>query len=914
MMKKVTPLKFFLLLLILAVWGSSFSFAVEDDSNFFFQNARTVWSVELLQPMDPTIQQAGIEFKRAMKKISGADFPDVSESVDEGFIVKIGVEPELEKTPDLIRMETRGGNLFLTGGSPRSALYAVYEFLRRELGVRWLWPGDDGEFMPVMSEWKLPEISFSFTPGFKYRGFHMCGDWYRVKEFHHWMARNLLNSHRHGNYFFPDRELGFYQIYSNHNVFPPKEYFETNPEFYASRNGKRLQCQICVSSRDGLNVIADKLTEELKKKPDIDVLSLFLPDNQEYCQCEKCSEKSVSTGFFDFYSDLTDILKERFPDLSFATLAYQGYLDVPASPIRNSEFIEIATHGRCNIHLLNDPDCARNIKEMERFHEWRKTGTPIGNYGYEYDIFSRENLFLPIFSILADSVKVNKEFGSVIILPEVSLSPKNGPEERVGTMVNRISQYVMARMMTEPEVNWKEILEDYCEYAFGPAAEPLFEYLTAMDRQWLAMPIHRGILGSPVGLAEELITREIRDVAEKKFNDAEKRLHDAESRASAAEKVKLTVNRAAFEREKVLFRQWERFLLDENRQEIPRVEAPENMLPAPGLQMPGMNCRVFWNEKGITVQNYSTPIELGLSTGLGGENWFFRIHEDGSQEQWKISELGVREVMDSEWKIKDGGIREFFIPFSSLNGETVLPGTLWQFRVLESGKVWPPSGYWAGFSFSNVPKTGQKLVFWSGSMKRDESGLKFFSSSMKEKGWDVKIARTAEEFLALESDAYWLKNPMFDEKLPPECWEKVRKEVENGKLAVFLSYSRLPLAEFFKDGDLGVKLDGVRNISLAQRRSNYWLDGPWMKTPNDLTRHLERQITPAYYLDLAKPEKWHILATMPKSSDELGEKLVYAALTRYGKGAILLLSADPRIPLPQLLENVQENFREFEMK
>ena len=61
-------------------------------------------------------------------------------------------------------------------------------------------------------------------------------------------------------------------------------------------------------------------------------------------------------------------------------------------------------------------------------------------------------------------MKVNKEFGSVIILPEVSLSPKNGPEERVGTMVNRISQYVMARMMTEPEVNWKEIIEDYCEY------------------------------------------------------------------------------------------------------------------------------------------------------------------------------------------------------------------------------------------------------------------------------------------------------------------------------------------------------------------------------------------------------------------------------------------------------------------
>lgn len=918
-------LLFFLPFLTIFLCGNGPSRAFASETELFFKDGRTDWSVELLQPEDPTIRQADIEFKRALKKISGADFPDVADSSGSGRRVKIGVLSEMEKTPDLIRIETEGENLLLVGGSPRSALYAVYEFLRRELGVRWLWPGDDGEFMPVKSEWRLPKLSFSMTPQFKYRGFHMCGDWYRVKEFHHWMARNLLNSHRHGNYSFPDSELGFYRIYSNHNVFPPKEYFKTNPEFYSLRNGKRLECQICVSSRECLEVIADKLTEELKSKPDIDVLSLFLPDNQEYCQCEKCAKKTVSTGFFDFYSDLTDVLKERFPRLRFATLAYQGYLDAPDSPIRNSEFIEIATHDRCNIHRLNDPSCERNVRTMKRFNDWKKTGVAIGNYGYEYDIFSSVNLFLPFFSVLADSVKANGELGSIIILPEVALSPKDGPEERVGTIANRISQYVMARLMTEPDADWKEILRDYCDYAFGPAAKPIFEYLVEMDRQWNSMTIHRGILGTPVGLAEELITPEIRKLAEQRFNEAERLLREAESKAESSTESKaengaivsggesLALNRAAFEREKALFRQWERFSQDENRLEIPRVEEPETMT-SPGLQIPGTGSRIFWNEKGITVRNASTPVELGLSTGLGGENWFFRICEDGSREQWKISELGVREALNATWAVRAGKVGEFFIPFALLEVETPLPGTVWQFRLSDSGKVWPPTEYWAGFSFSNALKTGRKLGFWSGSMTRDEAGLKSFASSMKEKGWDVQVARTTEEFLALDPEAYWLKNPMFEEKLAPECWEKVRKDVENGRLVVFLSYSRLPIADFFGDSELDVRVGAIQNISLAQRRSNYWLDGSWMKTPNDLSRPLKRQITPAYYLDLAKPEKWHILATMPKSADELDERLVYVALTRFGKGAILLLSADPRIPLPQILENVQEHFSEFETK
>jgi hypothetical protein len=57
---------------------------------------------------------------------------------------------ELRLRPDKVEqvaVYTLDGRLYLSGNQPRGVLYAVYSFLQRQLGVRWLWPGPDGEFV-----------------------------------------------------------------------------------------------------------------------------------------------------------------------------------------------------------------------------------------------------------------------------------------------------------------------------------------------------------------------------------------------------------------------------------------------------------------------------------------------------------------------------------------------------------------------------------------------------------------------------------------------------------------------------------------------------------------------------------------------------------------------------------------------
>lgn len=912
---------------------ASILYSAESNADEFFRDGQTRWTVQPLQPDDPTVLQAQQEFQRALKQISGASFETRGADSSGGSqTVYIGVDPTLTATPDLIQIETRDGNLYLTGGSERSALYAVYDFLQKELGVRWLWPGDDGEFFPQRQAWNLPLVKRAFTPPIKYRGFHMCGDWYRVDEFHLWMSRNMLNAHRHGNYRFPDRSRGFYRIYSNHNVYPPQELFAAHPEYFALRNGKRLACQVCLSNQDGLRATADKLALELEKAPDIDIISLFLPDNQEYCQCEQCSKKTISTAFFDFYNDLTDLLKERFPHLKFATLAYQGYLDPPDNPVRNAEFVEIATHNRCNIHLYEDPACSRNGKELDRWNRWRETGTPLGNYAYEYDLFGSDLLFIPFFRVISDAVQVNKKLNSVIVLPEVCLSPRKGPEERVGTYSNRISQYLMARLMVDPSADWKELLKDYCDYAFGPASEPIYEYLLAMDKQWSAMDAHRGILGSPAGLAEKLITPEIRLLAESKFADAKSRLAETATAntnntkdGSSTEKTTDQLARyyAAVKRETVLFGFWLRYLEDGSRLEIPLVT--DAQASDAGTTIPGLSARICWTNDGLTIKDFKTPLELAVTTGFGGETEFFRVSANGETSQWRVSDVGVRdESWNPNWSAVNGAIS---IPFTVLSDTPPTPKTLWQFRIEEANQSYPKSlkgtdsgsvssndsgshsdpNRFAGLSFSSSPKTGRALAFWTGSRERDKASFPSMSMNFREYGWNLTIASTPDEFLALQPEAYFLKNPQFQEKLTPECWEKVRRDVEGGKLAIFLSYSSLPLDKYFNDPSWSVEVRGIKGpISLSERRTNYYLDDSWFKSPHNLLPPLQNEITPAYCLVLSAPDKWRVLATMPQSAAEPNERLVYIALRSYGKGAVLLLSADPRIPLAKLFDNITE--------
>lgn len=927
-------------------------------SEVLFQDGRTDWKIFLSPQAEPTEVFAAEELQDALKKISGADFQVLSTvQVPERQAIILGdlKNPEVQTHAVALKLGpgkveqvaayTLGGRLYLAGNQPRAALYAVYCFLQNELGVRWLWPGPDGEFMPAKKSWSLPELKFNHEPAFAYRGFHLCGDWRDVDLFREWMGRNFINIYRHAAPP-PEKRRGFYSMWSSHNAVLPDALFDQHPEYFAEIQGKRYKSNICFSHPEVDKIVAADMAAYVRKHPYLDLLSVFPSDNQDYCRCAECAKTDVSTAWFQFYNRLTDTLKKEFSDLKLATIAYQGYRDVPQCPVRNSEFIEYASHGRCNLHPYGHAGCRHNDGTLQAMLAWKATGLPIGHYAYEYDVFSKNARFVPLLSVVEDAVRTSRRLGHVAVIPEVSLSPKAGPDVYAHHVQNRLSLYLYARLLWDPDQSMTEVLEDWSRTVFGEAAAPMMAYYTAMDRAWTGMPIHATILGNALSAVPHFLTDPLRTEAAAAFASAEQRLAKIEDPAARDRAV------AALRRERFLFQQW----LDLSRMDadVPRVVLPllgqvndlaqsasrPQKLTADGSSPDfSTSVRLAWTRDALLVKwtcrdgrvenrkgaasgrdgnaTDEDRVEFVLSSGLTGQMWHFAVDVKGkgTRQDYRMSDVGVREEQwNPQWQATAGMTAggweaEMTIPFASL-GQTPNPNETWQARFVRrhGGREDPaaavfPEHETALLLFSSAARTDRSLLWWSGAPDRESRRNAALVQEFNEKGWHIHLVADAEKLRALDEpcDAYWFRHPHGPNKVPADYWqEHVAPAVRNGAVAVFVSYWDIPLDMYFREPALKVKSVSCGKIPLAGRTTAWIAPGDWSSKPNNLLRGLKHQITPAYGFVPVDPGAWTVLATAANGS---GEPYPYLLARRYGKGLIVLGGDDIRLSPSQMLEN-----------
>ena len=114
-------------------------------------------------------------------------------------------------------------------------LFGVYEFLEKQLGVKWLWPGKSGEVIPRHSEIRVESCDETWTPPF--RATYVGGNPYRVNIFEpgRWSSPEALDTYLYKQVVWLRRQR-FAQgekIYLHHSF---KDwwarYGATNPEFF----------------------------------------------------------------------------------------------------------------------------------------------------------------------------------------------------------------------------------------------------------------------------------------------------------------------------------------------------------------------------------------------------------------------------------------------------------------------------------------------------------------------------------------------------------------------------------------------------------------------------------------------------------------------------------------------------------
>ncbi len=214
--------------------------------------------------------------------------------------------------PEAVVVDVRGGHLFIAAedgpGDPESqshanpgSLWGVYDVLDRELGVRWLWPGELGAYVPERDSLYVEPGERTVEPHFRWRrlGHGIVGNDPNIAftegglEAYRDAQDAFLRRHRMNQ----SRRPSFGHMFSGWW----DEYGEDHPEwFYKNAEGTRgplpgiqpfqaRNSPLCVSNPELHDKIIDLWKADLEES-DGDTPELRLPeaDARGMCLCEDC--------------------------------------------------------------------------------------------------------------------------------------------------------------------------------------------------------------------------------------------------------------------------------------------------------------------------------------------------------------------------------------------------------------------------------------------------------------------------------------------------------------------------------------------------------------------------------------------------------------------------------------------------
>ncbi|MCE5228262.1 DUF4838 domain-containing protein [bacterium] len=419
--------------------------------------------------------------------------------------------------------------IILLGNDRVGTLYAAYRYLDL-LGVRWYGPGEVNEEVPHLAKFEIKKIDISEKPGFTVRGFWVWED-RGTPEFIEWMGRNRLNfwtveqhdpanckmrglaltcgAHDTQSRFINPNAPYPYCVPQFPNTagkpadpYPPGDYQgdlngdqalsyrEVHPEWYGMINGKRqldmwtdFGTNICDSNPAAVRELNKNIVTALceTKWQMAESFNFWMMDGyNRWCECPQCKAMGLSLTDRNFrllYALQQEIRKAQKEgrlkhEMTVNFLCYTELIQPPKAPLpADFDFAHcVATYfpiSRCYVHAFDDPRCTEfNKQYFEAYQGWANNPNSqfkgplyIGEY---YNISRFHHLPLVLDEIMRADIPYYYKTGAR------SFNYMHAPTANWGTRT--LTQWQMARMLWDPNLNVDELLDDYYAGRYGPAA------------------------------------------------------------------------------------------------------------------------------------------------------------------------------------------------------------------------------------------------------------------------------------------------------------------------------------------------------------------------------------------------------------------------------------------------------------
>ncbi len=350
--------------------------------------------------------------------------------------------------------------------NPAGTLFGVYHFLRNSLGVRWIYPGKDGEFVPQRNGF-VPDKSceYVYEPQFsdRFNNRRVKGDIRRFYRRNMFLSYSPLSKGRGG-----------------HNVWIYREYGKSDPDLFAMDVKGNRFC-----APNGTFCLSNPKLHDVLFKHAVKTGSQYISgqeaDNVLRCQCENCKAldgadvrgptaryavyPNMGERYARWYKMLLEKSRKEQHPLKVSAYAYQSFFYAPRQTKLAPEVM---------VGLVPDLPFPRRPEHNEflrkEYQAWKDSGATL---------YLRSNYFhggycMPEvwYDEYADELKYLWQLGIVGVVTD-------GMDDMWAT--RGLDCYIAARLHTDPSLDAEKVFEEYIS-AFGKAAPEVKNYFKFFQR------------------------------------------------------------------------------------------------------------------------------------------------------------------------------------------------------------------------------------------------------------------------------------------------------------------------------------------------------------------------------------------------------------------------------------------------
>nr|MDO8117093.1 DUF4838 domain-containing protein [Candidatus Sigynarchaeota archaeon] len=395
-------------------------------------------------------------------------------------------------------IKTIDARVMILGSKVRGALYGVYAFLERIIGVRYFAP--EVTHVPATSpDLVIPELSSKETPAFPYRAITYLDA--MDPEFSPTQRVNLnpfAEPDMGGSFKFSPGKM----THTFYALVPPGKYFKDHPEYFSLVNGNRLEAlgQLCLTNPDVIRIATETVIKWFEEEPDIVSVGVVQNDWTNYCECEKCkamNRGNPSRSLLHFCISIANTINGRFPGKFIHTIAYT-YTDTPpegwTEKLPDNLIVVVCNMYpyRSNRPMDADP---MNAKYYKNLLGWLAIVPQVFVWHYFVD-FTHYLLPYPIWDTITQDLRIYKKVGVKGVLLQAGIGVGIYQE------FQELKWYVFHKLLWDPELDWKALVAEFVEKYYGPAAVPVQEFIDDLllieSRDNVSLHLYVGLEGNHV--------------------------------------------------------------------------------------------------------------------------------------------------------------------------------------------------------------------------------------------------------------------------------------------------------------------------------------------------------------------------------------------------------------------------------